>query len=252
MIEDIARVPVIGLPVQLKPGTGRQYLSRDYTDAILAAGGLPIVIPLLKTPESLRHLSGRLDGVLLTGSNTDIDPAVYSAVREDACGPVEPLRDRTDFLLLRLAAERRIPVLSICFGMQSLNVFTGGSLIQDIPSHLKTRIKHSNPRSNGKPCHDVDLRPGSLLEDLAGGSASRVNSTHHQAVSRVGRGLEVIARAPDGVIEAVIGTDPGQWILGVQWHPEKSFAFDDFSRRIFGRFLQSCQFKRESYEGTHS
>ncbi len=252
MISRDSRAPVIGLPARMDNGKDTQYLSRHYTDAVLASGGMPIVIPLVEPPEALRSLAENLDGIVLTGSKSDVDPACYAAPREAACGPAQPLRDKTDFLLLQVAREQRIPVLAICFGVQSLNVFAGGSLIQDIATHVATRIRHSNPRSGGKPVHTVDISAGSVLEELAGGAAAGVNSTHHQALDRIGSSLEVIAKAPDGIVEAVTGKESSHWILGVQWHPEKSFAYDGFSRRIFERFISECRIRRSANERTHS
>jgi putative glutamine amidotransferase len=233
--------PWIGLPAQMDPGDEKQFLSRQYPDSVLAAGGMPVMIPLLDPPESLHPLVENLDGVLLTGHHSDVDPGLYGAPRLEACGKAQPLRDRMDFCLLEAAMRRQIPVLAICFGIQSLNVFLGGSLIQDIQTAIDTKIRHSNPESKGAPSHEIQISPGSLLERLAGGLRPMVNSTHHQSVERVGRGLEVIARAPDGVIESVVGTDPRHWILGVQWHPEKSFGCDRFSQNVFEHFLARCR-----------
>jgi putative glutamine amidotransferase len=129
-------------------------------------------------------------------------------------------------------------VLAICFGIQSLNVFMGGTLIQDIPSRVQSGILHSQPDAGY--AHAVDIEAGSLLEQLAGSQTAMVNSTHHQALERVGEGLDVIARAPDGIVEAVSGAGGEQWVLGVQWHPEKSYDYDEFSRKIFGAFLAQC------------
>jgi putative glutamine amidotransferase len=237
----LPRPPRIGLPLRMDPGTDIQYLSRQYGDAVAAAGGVPVLLPLLEGPEALRPLAGELDGILLTGSSSDVDPTCYGAVPEPACGGVQPLRDRLDFFLLEEAFARRQPVLAICFGMQSLNVFLGGSLIQDIPTALQTSIQHQNPGSKGAPSHPVDIVAGSVLEPLAGGTESLVNSTHHQAIDRIGRGLEVIARAPDGIVEAVAVRSGEPFVLGVQWHPEKSFTYDAFSRAIFELFIDQCR-----------
>jgi putative glutamine amidotransferase len=228
----------------MDPGTDRQYLSRQYADAIHACGGIPIILPLLEAPESLLPLAERLDGIVLTGSSSDVAPEHYAAIRESCCGPVQPLRDKTDFTLLRASLRRHIPVLAICFGVQSLNVFMGGTLVQDISTHVRTAIAHSDPQPDGKPTHPIEIQRGSILEVLAGGVSGSVNSTHHQAVDRVGRGLQVIAHAPDGVVEAVMGTEEGQLLLGVQWHPERSFAHDEFSRRIFQWFIENCTSRR--------
>jgi putative glutamine amidotransferase len=240
------------MPAQMDPNDGKQYLSRQYSDAIAAAGGMPVVIPLLEETERLRPLVENLDGLLLTGNSSDLDPSLYGASRLDTCGPVQALRDRVDFFLLETAMRHKIPILAICFGTQSLNVFLGGSLIQDIPSTVADAILHSNPQSNGVPCHKIRISPGSVLEDLAGGVEAMVNSTHHQAVDRLGRGLKVIAQAPDGVIESICGAEPSPWLLGVQFHPEKSFGCDDFSRKLFEHFLARCRAERGIDEGAHS
>lgn len=244
--------PWIGMPAQMDPDDDKQYLSRQYAEAIASAGGLPVMIPLLAAVESVRPLAEKLDGLLLTGHNSDVDPSLYGAVRTDACGPVQPLRDRMDFFLLEAAMRRQIPILAICFGIQSLNVFLGGSLIQDIPTAVGTAIRHSNPESKGVPSHGIRISSGSVLEQIAGRTEAMVNSTHHQAIEQPGRGLEVIAHAPDGIVESVFGSDLRHWVLGVQWHPEKSFGFDDFSLNLFEHFLARCRAVRGIDEGAHT
>jgi len=229
------------MPARMDVGKDSQYLSRHYADAVVASGGIPVILPLLEVPERLSALVDDLDGVMLTGSSSDVDPEHYGKGRSPRCGPVQPLRDWTDFFLLERAFARKLPVLAICFGLQSLNVHMGGSLIQDIPTCIDTDIRHSRPRTGGKPAHAVSLTPGSILERLAGEPAAKVNSTHHQSVDRLGEGLEVIARAGDGVVEGVAGTDESQWILGVQWHPERSYSLDIFSQNIFHQFLAQCR-----------
>jgi putative glutamine amidotransferase len=220
-------------------GRERQYLSRSYPDSVAEAGGSPVMLPLLEDREWLLNLAGSLDGILLTGSGTDIDPRRYGQERSPVCGPNQVLRDETDFRLLELAAERKIPVLAICFGIQSLNVFYGGTLIQDIPTSVPSAVSHRDSRR--RFIHSVDIAPGSVLHGLAGSTRAEVNSTHHQAVDSIGRGLKEIARAPDGVIEALAGTSADHWVLGVQWHPEKSYAYDQFSRKILEEFVQRCR-----------
>ncbi len=237
----VKTAPIIGMPARMDAGKDKLYLSRHYTDAVSHAGGAPVILPLLEKPSVLQPIVDTLDGVLLTGSNSDVDPTHYGAERWPECGPVQALRDRMDFYLLDCAFSRLKPVLAICFGVQSLNVYLGGSLIQDIPSRVNSAIKHSQPRSGGKPVHPVQLSSGSLLENLAGASNAMVNSTHHQALDRLGRDLEVVAVAPDGIVEGVAGTSTCSWILGVQWHPEKSYSSDAFSREIFHRFLAQCR-----------
>jgi putative glutamine amidotransferase len=240
------------MPAQMDPDDDKQYLSRHYPDAISASGGLPVMIPLLASPEIVRDLAERLDGILLTGNHSDLDPALYGAPRLNACGPTQPLRDAADFFLLETAMKREIPILAICFGIQSLNAFLGGTLIQDIGTAINTSIRHSDPDSKGFPSHKIRISSGSVLEQLAGGLDSAVNSTHHQSIERLGMGLEAIAYAPDGVVESVSGTNQRHWILGVQWHPEKSFGCDEFSRNLFSYFLARCRAVRGIDEGTYT
>jgi putative glutamine amidotransferase len=232
---------IIGMPAQMDPGGDRQYLSRQYSDSIAASGGVPSIIPLLAAAESAEKLAEGLDGLLLTGNNSDLDPGLYQSARLSVCGPAEPLRDQTDFILLEAASRRKIPVLAICFGIQSLNVFLGGSLIQDISTAVNTPIRHSSTKSKDCPSHEISISPGSLLEEIGGRRKVMVNSTHHQAIERPGWGLDIIAQATDGVIESVVGRNSDQWILGVQWHPEKSYGCDEFSRKIFECFLAQCR-----------
>jgi len=237
--------PIIGMPAQMDPGSNTQYLSRNYPDAVDSAGGMPIILPLLAAAESMRSTAEGLDGILLTGSNSDLEPSLYGARRSDQCGPAQPLRDQMDFFLLDIAFKHKIPVLAICYGIQSLNAFCGGSLIQDIPSFLDTPVRHHDLKSGNPAVHKIEIYSGSVLEQIAGGTEVMVNSTHHQSIERTGKNLEVIARAPDGVIESVCYASRNQWILGVQWHPEKNFCCDIFSRKLFEFFLAHCRAARE-------
>ncbi len=238
--------PVIGLPVRMDPGKDRQYLSRGYPDSVSASGGIPLLLPLLEDASALRPVAEKLDGLLLTGSDSDLDPARYGAERLPQCGRAQPLRDETDFRLLEAAFARRIPILATCYGLQSLNVFMGGTLIQDIAAAVHTDIRHNDNGAKGRPSHAVEISPDSVLAPLAGVPRPMVNSTHHQAADRVAKGLEVIARAPDGIIEALTGSDLQHWVLAVQWHPEKSFPYDVFSQKIFHTFIARCRAEASS------
>ncbi len=242
--------PLIGMPARMDPGEERQYLSREYADAVSSSGGVPLILPLLRTPDLLEPVVDMLDGILLTGSASDLDPSFYGVERKPKCGPVQSLRDQTDFYLLSKAAHRHVPVFAICFGLQALNVHRGGSLLQDIASERPASLRHSQPETKGSPAHRVNFSPGSVLEEL-GGSEAAVNSTHHQAVDRLGRGLQVIGQAPDGIIEAVAGLEPNEWVLGLQWHPERSYSLDSLSRKIFDRFIEICRNTRRNHEGSH-
>jgi putative glutamine amidotransferase len=235
------RHPLIGLAAQIDPAKNRQYLSRDYTEAVLGSGGIPIIIPLISDPATIKEMAEYLDGILLTGSAGDVDPRHYGSARHDRCGPIHPLRDQTDMLLVEFSRRNKTPLLAICYGVQSLNVSMGGTLIQDIPSEVGSSVQHNRPSQSGEPSHEIEIEGGSSLEIAAGAARIRVNSTHHQGVKHLGQGLKPIACAQDGIVEAVVGTDEGLWILGVQWHPEKCYANDRFSRKIFDLFISECR-----------
>ncbi|MGH9934825.1 MAG: gamma-glutamyl-gamma-aminobutyrate hydrolase family protein [Blastocatellia bacterium] len=229
--------PLIGITTRLG-AEDTFYLRRYYAEAVEGAGGAPVYIPLIPDREYLSALCERLDGLMLSGSNSDLDPIYYGEEPHQKLGAVLPERDETDLILLELAERRAMPVLGICFGMQSLNVARGGSLIQDLASQTPGAIKHEQGQPINRLSHHVEIEAGSPLAKLAGGETARVNSSHHQAVNKVGRDLRVIARAPDGVIEAIVDTRPDRFALGVQWHPEIGWEKDKFSQAIFKQFIE--------------
>jgi putative glutamine amidotransferase len=233
-----AQRPLIGITERLNT-EDTFYLRRYYSEAVEAAGGIPIHIPLIPKRDYLAELCDRLDGLVLSGSNSDLDPALYGEEPNPKLGPVFPERDETDLILLEIAEARALPVLAICFGMQSLNVSRGGSLIQDIESQIANPIKHEQGQVYTRPSHGVRIEADSLLAQLAGAESVRVNSSHHQAVNRVGRNLKVIARASDGVIEAVVDTRADRFVLGVQWHPEIAWQSDKLSQAIFSKLIEA-------------
>lgn len=228
--------PIIGITTRLD-SEDNFFLRRYYAEAVAAAGGAPVYIPLIPEREYLRVLIDRLDGLILSGSNSDLDPALYGEEPHPRLGSVVPERDETDLLLLELAEERATPLLAICYGMQSLNVSRGGTLIQDIDSQLEGAIKHEQGRVFDRPSHSVDLEVDSLLHRLAETKRVRVNSSHHQAIGRVGSDLRVIATGPDGIIEGVIDSRSDRFVLGVQWHPEVGWQRDGFYQAIFRHFI---------------
>ncbi len=228
--------PLIGITERLN-AEDTFYLRRYYSEAVETAGGIPIHIPLIPRRDYLAALCDRLDGLVLSGSNSDLDPALFGEEPHPKLGPVVPERDETDLLLLELAEARAMPVLAICFGMQSLNVARGGTLVQDIEAQIANPIKHEQGQVYYRPSHSVRLEADSLLAHLAGTETVRVNSSHHQAVARLGCNLRVIGYAPDGVIEAVIDDRADRFVLGVQWHPEIAWQQGTLSQAIFARFV---------------
>jgi putative glutamine amidotransferase len=207
-----------------------------YVQAIESAGGKPVEISLRLSPAELNAELRTLDAVVLTGSRADVDPKLYGSKRHPKSAPPDSAREHTDFALLDHAFRTHIPVLAICYGIQSLNVFLGGTLIQDISAELGSAIPHEwRNRESGaaEPFHSACLEPGSRLARLAGTTQLELNSSHHQAVRDLGRNLRVMARAPDGVVEAVEWTGEADWITGVQWHPERMIDTSPLARALF-------------------
>lgn len=233
--------PLVGITTRQEPGKVEFYLPRHYPEAIHAAGGLPLLIPLIDSPEYLRRLMERLDGIIFSGSGTDVDPRHYGQDAAAHLGPVNPLRDAVDMCLAGEALQGRMPVFAICYGFQMLNVRLGGSLVQDIPSLHPGAVRHKRSAADDPMAkHPVDLAPGSLLEKLAGGARVEVNSSHHQAIDRLASELAAAATSPDGLVEAALDRS-GRPVLAVQWHPERSFFEDPFSRRMFACFIDWCR-----------
>jgi putative glutamine amidotransferase len=234
--------PWIGIPTRYHEKS--EYLGqiRHYLDAVLWAGGLPLLIPSLGDRELVRAYVDRVQGILLPGSPTDIDPAHYGAAPDAKLGRLYPERDATDFAILDLGEERRLPVLGICFGIQSINVHRGGSLVQDIPSAISEPVVHDEDDGRPPARHMIRIEKDSLIARLAGRSEAEVNSYHHQSVQRPGRNLRPVAFAPDGVIEAVEDAT-GRFLLGVQWHPERGWKDDPFSKALFTTLIDQARLR---------
>jgi putative glutamine amidotransferase len=229
--------PWIGIPTRYHAASEIIGQIRHYLDAVIDAGGIPLLIPTVDSPSVVSDYLEQADGILLPGSPTDVDPKFYSAEPHPKLGKLYPERDSTDFALMKYAEATNLPILGICFGIQSLNVFRGGSLVQDIPSVVSRALTHDESR------HAVHLEAGSLIAGLAGNDGTLdmdVNSFHHQSIERPGRNLRIAARAPDGVIEAVADVT-GRFVVGVQWHPERGWQDSEFSRRLFSAFVQASR-----------
>jgi putative glutamine amidotransferase len=253
--------PRIAIPM---PHSGdREYAERaipQYERAVSLAGGEPVRIPLDRTTREVVEMIGLCDGVLLPGSNADIDPAGFNAARSPYTAAADPRRDAVDNLLLADAYKLRKPVLGICYGLQSLNVFRAGSLIQHIPDFLPKETRKKVNHAIGKKAeiaHSVEIEPDSRLAEIVatdGQSLTRdarrplvmpVNSSHHQSADAAGEGLRVVARCPDdGIIEALEGTAPDHFVVAVQWHPERSVDADAASRAIFRALIEGASERR--------
>jgi len=233
--------PLIGITTRLDLKAQTFYLRRYYAEAIAATGGVPVYIPLISDRSSLTSLAARLDGIVLSGSASDVDPCLYGEEPHPKIGPVVSERDETDLAMLEYAETHRVPLLAICFGAQSLNVSRGGTLYQDIPSQVPDAIQHEQAPPVDRPYHTIDIAPDSLMARLAGGASARVNSTHHQSIKTLGKDLKVTAKARDGVIEAVEDTRGDRFVVGVQWHPESGWRDNELSKALFSAFVEATK-----------
>jgi putative glutamine amidotransferase len=237
--------PRIAIPV---PHSGdREYAERSlpqYEAAVREAGGDPVRVELDQSAEQVLKQAEGCDAVLLPGSRADVDPQKYNAARHPKTAGTDAKRDAVDGLLLEDAYRKRKPVLAICYGLQSLNVFCTGSLVQ----HIESAINHSAGRAIPK-AHTVEMDPDSRLGEIVGterGQVVAVNSSHHQSAGRAGDGLKIVARCPDdGVVEALEGTAPDHFVLAVQWHPERSVndppELAEPAQAIFRAFIDAAK-----------
>jgi putative glutamine amidotransferase len=200
-----------------EPPHAEMALGITYVRAIEAAGGIPVVMPPL-APADVPALVARLDGLLLSGG-PDLAPEAYGAAPHAELGRTETHLDAFEYAVVRQALRHRLPILGVCRGAQALNVARGGTLCQHLPDVVGGQVAHRQRDDARRTTHSVEVLPGTRLSEVLGAGSLPVNSFHHQAVERLGRGLRVAARAPDGTIEAV--EDPRRpFVVAVQWHAE--------------------------------
>ncbi len=240
--------PVIGVVCCVRTEGEHTFhtVSEKYIVTVVdAVGGLPLLVPAAGDRVAAEDMVQRLDGLLLTGSRTDIEPHNYGGAALLPDRKIDPQRDRTSLPLIRAAARADVPVLAICRGMQELNVALGGSLhtvLHEVPGRLDHRAPKRDTMDEryAHLAHPVTLAPGGLFAKLAGGeTALTVNSLHFQGIDRLAAGLVVEATAPDGQIEGV-HLPQARFIVGVQWHPEHRHQETPFSRALFAAFGEAC------------
>jgi putative glutamine amidotransferase len=245
-----AQPPRIAIPEPTS--TDEAYNQRSlpqYMRAVEAAGGIPVPILLQESSETQTRLLATCCAILLPGSPADVDPVRYGQPMAKECAAKDALREAVDDLLFEDAFSTGKPILGICYGLQSLNVWRHGSLIQDLPHAEQGKGNHVNhqPGREVQEAHALVLAGNSRLSRVLGRlehakTDLQVNSSHHQAIDRPGEGLAVVATSPiDGVIEAVEGTDPNQFVVAVQWHPERSYESSAASRALFAAFLDAAR-----------
>jgi putative glutamine amidotransferase len=240
--------PRVGVPYRTRKEelTGDFPKLESYVRAVNAAGGAPVPISLGLTAPHLERIAGSLDAVLLPGSPADIEPSLFHAAKHPETAEADSHRERTDFALIEHALGEHKPILAICYGIQSLNVFLGGTLVQDVSSELHTLIQHDwdGEDDQPEPFHPVRVEPGSRLAQLASANEVTVNSSHHQSVLEPGRDLRIVSRALDGVVEAVEWANDSNRVTGVQWHPERMVETDRFARALFRDLVVAAATRR--------
>jgi putative glutamine amidotransferase len=243
------RRPIVGVPTQTLQSIGgvsaeippSWVMSQRYVLTLTNAGAIPWLIPLVDD-ETLRGVYDALDAVFLPGG-ADIDPVSYGTAPHALCDKTDRERDRVELALARWAIDDGKPILGVCRGMQLINLAAGGTLFQDIAEQVPESIKHDYFPFSGQHftrdylAHEVSVVPGTRLAGVFGAGSLRVNSMHHQGVRDIGDGLVVSATAPDGLVEALESSD-GQYVVGVQWHPEALTDSQSAARQLFDEFVQ--------------
>lgn len=232
------RRPLIGLVPLMDYQKDSYWMLPGYMQGLLAAGAVPVMLPLTEEEAVLARLAAACDGFLFTGGQ-DVGPALYGGENPGRCAEQSPERDAMETKLLALARAQDKPVLGICRGIQFLNAALGGTLWQDLPAQCPSAVNHRQPAPYEAPIHTVQPLPGTPLAALLGDAPLAVNSCHHQGVRDLAPGLVPMARAPDGLVEALY--EPGKrFVWAVQWHPEFSYRVSEASRKILGAFVGAC------------
>ena len=225
----------------------------NYEDAVRTGGGEPVLLSLLDEAGIGMELDS-LDGFVLPGSPADVEPAEYRTKNKGLSEPADLPRERTDRAILAHAFKEKKPVLAICYGCQLLNVYQGGTLIQDLRSETGTKVAHRrkdlSPEAKVDPEHKVNLMAGSLLARLAGGTEVVVNSSHHQSVAKPGRNLKVTGVSPtDGIVEGLEWTGDANWVVAVQWHPERMKG-DALAAKLFSELVAAAKKSKSDEKAT--
>ena len=229
--------PIIGLTVSVQDD-GSVSLLEAYSRAIEKCGGVPILIPYVKNTDVYDDIIKKCDGIFITGG-ADIDPCRYGKAKKNTCGQLQQLRDEKELYILDKAMCKNKPILAVCRGIQLLNVYLGGTLYQDIPTEYPSKINHTQKEGRFEPSHSVEIVEGAPLFKLVNKEVMTANSFHHQAIKDLAVGLEAMAYAEDGIIEAVY-LPSRYYVRGYQWHPERLFDTDTDNEKIFLDFINAC------------
>jgi putative glutamine amidotransferase len=246
---NISQAPLIGITADTSAvgtnGTGTTQeptllLPQRYYHAVRKAGGIALILPPIGSRSTLRKTLHHLDGLLISGGNFDIHPMYYGEKPISALGAIKGERTEFELELIDLALNQDLPLLGICGGAQAINVALGGSLYQDIATELPNADQHEQGAKTNREGHPIEIHPGTRLRQIVQKQTLKVNTTHHQAVREVGKGLRVNATAKDGLVEGIESLYH-KFVLGVQWHPEALVGQDPYQRRIFSSFISAAK-----------
>jgi putative glutamine amidotransferase len=232
--------PVIGIIPGFVIDKSQTAVHRDYADAVEAAGGIPCIIPTITRKICLTAIINRTDGIIITGSNSDVHPHNYNQNIITDLVVLNSVREELDFLILDIAFKKKKPLLGICYGHQEINVYLGGTLFQDISLQIPHALKHSQAPPHHLPSHAIRITENSFLHKLTGQEEIKVNSRHHQAVDILAPKLKPVASSPDGINEAYILDSNKHLVIGIQWHPENMWKTDMHALNLFIFFIKQC------------
>ena len=247
----IENMPVIGITTdfgEMPSKTKGQndpyiFLREAYINAIEENGGIPLLLPITANIDLIEHYTEMIDGLLITGGNFDIDPRYYGEELSSRIGEIKEERTAFEMAMAKHALDKDMPVLGICAGMQLLNVLSGGTLYQDIPTQLKDAINHQQKKTRENASHSIKVTDNSKLFRIINNKSTMVNSTHHQAVKDVGKGLIANAAAEDGIVEGIESINH-RFVIAVQWHPEALYKKSRDAEALFKEFIKESAFKK--------
>ncbi|MBE7012581.1 MAG: gamma-glutamyl-gamma-aminobutyrate hydrolase family protein [Ruminococcaceae bacterium] len=232
--------PVIGVTPMYDTEKDRLFMTRTIWESVEKAGGIPVIIPFDISKEEAEQLDGLFDGYVFTGG-PDVNPSFYGEEKLDTCGTIVDCRDKVDTAVFDAAYKSKKPILGICRGYQLINVCLGGTLYQDVPTQLSDKVAHTEGPYPAMAMHNIDIVEGTLLHEIYGGKVGKVNSYHHQGIKDLAPSLKVMCHSEiDGLIEAYCSTER-DFLVGVQWHPERLFEGDVWSGVLFDKLIAAAK-----------
>lgn len=238
--ETVMKKPIIGVTPMYDTENDRLFMTSAIWESIERAGGIPVIIPFDISREEAERIDDLFDGYLFTGG-PDVNPSLYGEEKLETCGKIVDCRDKVDTAVFDVAYKSKKPILAICRGYQLINVCLGGTLYQDVPTQFSDKVVHTEGPYPNMALHNIDIEEGTILYEIYGGKVGKVNSYHHQGVKELAPSLTVMCHSEiDGLIEAYSSTER-DFLVGVQWHPERLFDGDVWSPKLFERLISAAK-----------